>query len=55
MDIYIINAGLNPDNNAGVSYPLYEQQRLVTQDQEEHRDCQTGDHQRLMPSHLELS
>jgi len=55
VDIYIINAGLNPDNNAGVSYPLYEQQRLVTQDQEEHRDGQTGDHQRLMPSHMELS
>ena len=33
VDIYIINAGLNPDNNAGVSYPLYEQQRLATEDQ----------------------
>jgi len=33
VDIYIINAGFDPENNTGVGYPLNEQQRLATEDQ----------------------
>jgi len=33
MDIHIIYAGFDPDNNTSIGYPLYKQQCLATEDQ----------------------